>query len=199
MKHLLTAALIATVFASPLRGEETLQEQIDDLRSELQTVREAIITLHNDASSTPSAQLIQDALEFTVDAAAEAASLALFESDDAQDSGTDAPVLLLNDWSITETDNPDYFNVSATLESATDKEVVMMHVLLELTDRLGTPIDSVFLPIDTTIPPLEIVTVTRRTSSWRLTRAVELNPDYVVVTLNIDNLLFSDGTTLMED
>ena len=194
MKKILTIAPVITMLALPVNGEETLQEQIDALRDEVEILRALVLELHQtNQGNSPEA------------VSSEGAEISVPTLDDIFNSildgvvGVEQQILVVDSWSISETEisHGSAFEITVSLENQGIQEIIMLDAVIRFNDRLGTYIASIEIPKDLAIPSGQSVTFENQYFGWELDRLIRLDPDFVDVVLKVDNVVFADGTTLV--
>jgi hypothetical protein len=148
-KLFLSAALIATAVTSPVNADTDLQSQIDALRTELETLRNAVFDLYQEDSPDLPPGFLEDLLEQVADEVL---------GNDANVGEDPVPadetrVLALKDWSFTPSTSSRYSaEVTFEIQNLSQKTVIMIDGVVALVDALGEEFARLELQRDVLIP-----------------------------------------------
>ena len=205
------AVLVAVISPSNAQ-EQTIDQKLDYIIQELEALKEAVAALSSEAQ--PLTPAVEDMLGALFGAALDGIALGGEQPDEEEVVPNSEPEqtlpLAILSWSAEEPEGGLYaaltpVQITLEIQNVSNKDISILDGFADFHDRLGNDIGTMRLPQDLNLAAEQTVTHAGiyDGDGWfgqsGLKRLFEINPDFVDVELDLNEVLFSDGTSIAYD
>lgn len=212
MKRTFTILAVLVAMVSPSTAQEqTIDQKLDYIIQELEALKEAVAALSSEAE--PVTPTLEDVLGAIVSTTLDDMNLDADGSDVEELVSTAEPEqtlpLAILSWSAEEPDGM-YMaltpvRITLEIQNVSTNDIAILDGSVNFSDRLGSDIGRLRLPRDINLTAGTSVTHTGvydgdgMFGESGLKRLIEINPDFVDIELDLDEVLFTDGTSVSYD
>ena len=189
--------------------EQTIDQKLDYIIEELEALKEAVAALSSEAQ--PLTPAVEDMLGALFGTALDGIALGGEQPDEDEVATNSEPEqtlpLTILSWSAEEPEGGLYaaltpVQITLEIQNVSNKDIAILDGFADFHDRLGNDIGTMRLPQDLNLAAEQTVTHTGiyDGDGWfgqsGLKRLFEINPDFVDIELDLNEVLFSDGTSI---